>query len=138
MNDAGCWVWTGALDRHGYGRVGFGARKLGTALVHKVVYEAMIGLVPAGRELDHVKARGCSSNACCNPAHLEPVTHRENVVRGDGPTLLQQLNAAVTHCPKGHSYDEANTYRHPRNGSRGCKACRREATRQWRARSGGG
>jgi hypothetical protein len=32
--------------------------------------------------------------------------------------------ANKTHCPRGHEYDEANTYNKP-NGSRECRACRK-------------
>jgi hypothetical protein len=35
-------------------------------------------------------------------------------------------NAAKTHCPRGHPYDDANTYISPR-GSRICRKCRSEA-----------
>jgi hypothetical protein len=37
-------------------------------------------------------------------------------------------NAAKTHCPHGHAYDEKNTYVH--NGQRFCRACNRSRTRR--------
>ena len=51
--------------------------------LHRVVYEHRVGPIPKGLDLDHVKARGCRSRACVNPAHLEPVTTRVNVLRGE-------------------------------------------------------
>ena len=40
-----------------------------------------------------------------------------------------------THCPKGHPYDEENTYINPRDGGRSCRKCRREAFLAWKERS---
>lgn len=45
---------------------------------YRVVYELAVGPIPAGLVLDHL----CRVIACVNPAHLEPVTHAENVRRG--------------------------------------------------------
>lgn len=54
------------------------------------------------------------------PYHLEPVTLKENAVRG-----LTGINfKSRTHCPKGHKYDLENTYLY--KGSRHCKKCKRE------------
>lgn len=78
--DSGCFIFTGALDPHGYGRVGLGSRAEGTAMAHRVMYEQMRGPVPAGLDLDHL----CRVRACCNPFHLEPVTRLVNVRRGAG------------------------------------------------------
>ena len=79
ITPSGCWEWTGARDRHGYGRAGHGLRREGTGLVHRMVYQQVNG--PTEQELDHL----CRNPPCANPAHLEPVTHRENIRRGDGP-----------------------------------------------------
>jgi hypothetical protein len=45
---------------------------------HRIAYEAFRGPIAAGLEIDHL----CRNPRCCNPVHLEPVTHRENVRRG--------------------------------------------------------
>lgn len=125
IGPSGCWEWTGARDRQGYGRAGYGPRNAGTGLVHRMVYQQVNGQIDACLELDHL----CRNTACANPAHLEPVTHRENVRRGDAPVLLAARNAAIAECPRGHPYDEVNTFRRA-NGSRECRICMRH--RNWR------
>jgi hypothetical protein len=115
----GCWIWIASLNR-GYGQISVGGRPV---KAYRHAYLTLVGPVPEGLELDHVKARGCVGPVCCNPAHLEPVTHRVNMLRGNG---VASLHAMVTHCPKGHPYDEANTYvRNGRRHQRLCRACRR-------------
>jgi hypothetical protein len=46
---------------------------------------------------------------------------------------LSEVNAAKTHCPQGHPYDEVNTYRQ-RRGSRACRICMREASKRYEER----
>lgn len=125
---SGCWVWQGSIAPNGYGRMGIGQRSRGTkrtVYTHRLSYELYVGPIPAGRELDHL----CRNRACCNPGHLEPVTRRENTLRGDAPALLAQINGAKTHCIHGHPFDEANTtLRH--GGGRRCRACSRERHRR--------
>lgn len=65
-----CWTTAGADNGKGY-------RNLGGRYVHALMFEAALGLVPAGMEIDHV----CRNRACCNPLHLEAVTHLENLRR---------------------------------------------------------
>lgn len=70
----GCWIWTGALTGAGYGQFGGGGKK---SYTHRWAYQAHVGPIPDGLELDHL----CRVRACCNPDHLEPVTHEENTRR---------------------------------------------------------
>lgn len=119
----GCHEWTGARDTCGYGSVKFSGR---LRSVHIVTYEASKGPVPPGLELDHL----CRNRACCNPDHLEPVTHRENQLRGVG---FVAVNAAKTHCDRGHLFDGPNTIHRPA-GRRGCRACMYAAQRRYEAR----
>ena len=72
-----CWIWTGCRIRHGYGRISGPGRK--PLLAHRVAYELTYGPIPDGLELDHL----CRNPSCVRPDHLEPVTHLENVRRGD-------------------------------------------------------
>lgn len=118
-----CWEWNGPRTEGGYGTA------YGTT-AHRWVYRCLIGPIPPGLQLDHVKARGCRSRACVNPDHLEPVTCRENLMRGDTVTAAR---AAQTHCVRGHALDEANTRIRP-NGTRACRACSRDDARQYAAR----
>lgn len=116
-----CWTWTGGTTR-GYGRIRIGA---GRFYVHRVAYEALVGPIPEGMQLDHL----CRNRSCVNPEHLEPVTCRTNLMRGDTKAAHY---AARAECPHGHAYDKANTYLRP-GGGRACRACRREYERRRRA-----
>jgi len=124
VDDAPCWLWTGFHNEYGYGRINIQRR---LHLVHRVTFEIFAGLVPDGLELDHL----CRVRLCANPAHLEPVTRRINVLRGVSPVAE---HARATHCPRGHPYDLLNTYINPSTGSRGCRICVREAGRRYAAR----
>ena len=108
-HENGCWVWRGSIDSGGYGRVwGGGSRKDGTGRLvpaHRWSYEALVGIVPLGLQSDHL----CRNRACVNPAHIEPVTNRENVLRGN-TYASGAINRSKTHCPQDHPYNEANTY----------------------------
>jgi hypothetical protein len=73
-----CWLWHGMKNGDGYGLVRRGGLDEGHSITHRVVYEALVGLIPVGMELDHL----CRERSCVNPDHLEPVLHRVNVQRG--------------------------------------------------------
>lgn len=116
---SGCWVWTGRTrgSRGGeYGDLVIDGRRVAA---HRAAYEAAVGPIPDGLVIDHL----CRNRLCCNPEHLEPVTPRVNVLRGD--TIVAR-NAAKTHCQRGHAFDEANTIRTPDNRRR-CRECKRQA-----------
>lgn len=144
----------------------------GHQYAHRGAYEAAKGLIPEGLVIDHL----CRVRWCCNPEHLEAVTNKENILRGESPparnarkercdlghkltakpgggrycpTCRQTWRVAAgevnprgpksqrTECPKGHPYDEVNTYtytRHDGSVNRSCRACRSEATRRYRGR----
>ena len=124
----GCWIWTANTATNGYGRVKIDGI---SRPAHRVAYEWLVGPVPGGMELDHVRARGCTSRACVNPSHLEPVTHRENTLRGDTITSQQ---AGRTHCPRGHELVEGNLVPSSlKQGRRGCLTCSREKAAERRS-----
>ncbi len=75
VTTSGCWVVDCELNNKGYGTIMLAGRRL---LTHRVMYEHWVGLIGSGLELDHL----CRTRACCNPDHLEPVTHRDNLLRG--------------------------------------------------------
>jgi len=104
---SGCWLWTGARNRDGYGQLWLGR----IVYVHRWAYERFVGPIPEGLEIDHL----CRVPACCNPAHLEPVTHAENIRRG-------YEAKAQTHCKRGHELADAYV---TRDGRRDCRACAR-------------
>lgn len=129
----GCHLWTASTSGDGrYGSFGVGRRLV---RAHRWVWEQEHGPVPSGMDLDHL----CRKTLCVNPAHLELVTHRENVLRGQS---FAAVNAAKTHCKRGHPLTAENV-RLIKGGGRQCVACarsdegraqRREATRRWRER----
>lgn len=111
----GCWLWTGALNRSGYGYV---RRRPNQFLAHRYAYELVIGPIPDGMTLDHL----CAVRNCVNPAHLEPVTLHENIIRSDGPA---GRHARATECASGHVFTPGNT-RTDARGWRVCVSCKRE------------
>jgi hypothetical protein len=111
VDESGCWLWIASIRKDGYARFQVdGEARLG----HRFAYEFVNGPVPPGLELDHL----CRVRRCVNPAHLEPVTRRVNVLRGESPAAV---HARKTACPNGHPYDMTNT-----NGARKCRQCIRE------------
>ena len=107
-----CWEWNAAKSR-GYGMFTFDGKKYSA---HRFMYSLINGGVDKNMVLDHL----CRNTACVNPFHLEEVSNRENVLRGE-----INGNANKTECKHGHPFDETNTYI-TSEGKRHCRTCHRE------------
>ena len=113
INKNNCWIWNG-YRRGRYGSI-FAYGK--NHPVHRFSYEMFVGKIPDGLTLDHL----CREPFCINPNHLEPVTMRENILRG---TSIVAINSQKTHCLRGHFFSQENTYI-KRGGQRLCRTCHR-------------
>ena len=118
--NTGCWDWQGYLTPRGYGLFSLGNK---TTQVHRASYEAIVGLIPTGLTIDHL----CHNKGCVNPNHMEPVTAKVNVLRGD---TITGNNARKVVCIRGHPLSGTNLriYR----GLRVCRACKRLASQERR------
>jgi hypothetical protein len=118
-----CWLWTAGLNG-GYGVYTIGGRP---RPAHRLAYEELVGPVPDGLQLDHL----CRVRRCVNPAHLEPVTSKENTRRGTAVDVIAERQRSKTHCPRGHPYAIYGITITRRTGSRAgrtervCTACRK-------------
>lgn len=113
-----CWVWLAQILK-GYGRFDVNGTNI---LAHRFSYQTFKGKIPENKVLDHL----CRVRFCVNPDHLEPVSWKENALRGKGPTAINSLK---TSCPKcGTPYTRIS------NGARRCKPCIKEYQKHWYAK----
>jgi hypothetical protein len=120
--DGSCILWNGALGR-GYALYTINGK---LSVLHRTLWIQQKG--PLGdRQLDHL----CRKRNCINLDHLEPVSNKENILRGIGPSAI---NKRKTHCPKNHAFDKENTYLDPL-GRRHCRECSRKHSRNWKAKN---
>jgi hypothetical protein len=114
-----CWLWLGKVDRNGYGLV-----KIDGVMftAHRAAWELERGPFPEGLESDHL----CRVRNCVRPDHIEPVTRRENILRGDGSGARAVRTGK---CFRGHE-----DWTHRPGGGRRCNECARERARAFHAR----
>ncbi|HBH59473.1 MAG TPA: hypothetical protein DEP82_14495 [Arthrobacter bacterium] len=142
INRNGCWIFTGAIDKAGYGVIyklgtgsGKGRRNEG---VHRYTYRECVGEIPAGYDVDHAchnedkscpGGEDCVHRACCNPEHLRAATRGDNLRDGRGYD-------PITHCIKGHDVRDPDNQTRPdkRSGRVRCLTCVNQRTRDYRKR----
>jgi len=126
LQENGCWDWIGSQDGWGYGQFRHNGRLV---MAHRAIYERLVGPIAVGLTLDHL----CRNPACGNPAHLEPVTNRENILRGES---FAAQNARRTHCQRGHPFDATNTrIMNDKYHTRTCRQCQRDLAQRAKAES---
>lgn len=136
--ETGCWIWRLTVDTGGYAQVQARGRKWSA---HRVSYVLAGGQIPDGAEVDHVchtrdleclGGKTCRHRRCVNPDHLEPVTTRENTIRGRGPSALSASTFLEGRCARGHDLAAPGALVTQRDG-RYCAVCARERHRAWYA-----
>lgn len=137
-NANGCIVWTGPVDRNGYGKINVktdaGIRMTGA---HRAAWLAKVGSIPIDLQIDHL----CRTRGCVNTAHMELVTGRVNVQRSDhmnkrGRSGTGRRNSKVgpSGCREHGSVELVATVGNDGFVRRVCRPCTRERLRQWRSR----
>ena len=127
----GCWEWTAHVDAtSGYGRFDTNRTR---EWAHRASYQLNVGPIPRGMQIDHL----CRNRRCVNPAHLEAVTQRTNILRSNAPNAIV---VRTNRCVRDHELTPENTYLRPDGAGRQCRECihirsaRQTAKRQvWRA-----
>lgn len=125
-DETGCWLWDAGAS-NGYGSFWVGYDR-GRVPAHRYMYERFKGSIAEGLVIDHL----CKVTKCINPDHLEAVTQKENVSRGDwGPVRWR----TATHCDAGHEFTEENTRTRNDSGWKICRACDKRRAAEARARN---
>lgn len=114
-----CWLWIGCVLKNGYGQFSVNGKK---CYAHRYSYELYIGKIPDGLVIDHL----CRVRNCTNPEHLEPVTQRQNIRRGN-QLIAERVPNGI--CKHGHHLVEGNYYLY--RGSLACKQCSINGYRRW-------
>jgi hypothetical protein len=126
-----CWPWLASLHGLGYGQFNIGRPDGGTANInaHVLAYVLQNGVdVPKGLEVDHL----CRNRICMNGRHLEAVTKKVNILRGES---LMAKEARMTQCIAGHAFTKENTYWFGKNKNhRQCRTCKRRRDSEFRSR----
>ena len=108
-NKSKCWKSRLGVNNYGYTQITINHKG---KMVHRLMYQMLIGKIPKGLTLDHL----CRNRWCVNPYHLEIVTIKENVLRGES---FSAKKARQTKCSRGHEFDKGRAS----NGHRRCMKC---------------
>jgi hypothetical protein len=114
-----CWLWTGACDTGGYGQRSVNGKQV---LVHRWLFETLIGPIPRGYVPDHV----CRVRRCVNLDDMIIKTSRDNTLSGD---TIPARYAARTHCSRGHPFSGHNLMLRKDGTGRRCRLCNLMHTR---------
>ncbi len=113
-----CWLWTGTVDRDGYGRIGWAGTPARRA--HRAAWALFRGDLPSDLFVCH----HCDNPPCVNPEHLFLGTGNDNVADRCIKGRTVNINGFKTHCKRGHEFTPATTYVIPSTGSRQCLPCK--------------
>jgi hypothetical protein len=106
----GCWLWRGWVEERRPGKLSYGKVWWEGTMryAHRIVFQLLVGEVPSGQQLDHL----CGEPSCVNPAHLEPVTAKENTRRGNtGQNMVAKIKCFCGECPTCRSRAAMRRYR---------------------------
>lgn len=122
-----CWEWQASIDKSGYGKLRINGIK--TQIAHRAIYSYLIEPTPQHLVCDHL----CRTRHCVNPAHMDLVPQRTNIMRGGN---FIGANIHKTHCHRGHSLQGDNLILQIRRGTnksrRQCRTCNNDAVRRYR------
>jgi hypothetical protein len=107
--DLGCWESKTYIMPNGYSRLNWGGKRY---YIHRLSYIAFKGIDPGLLDVHHL----CNNRCCANPAHLEAVTHQDNMVQGFGFAGMQSRQKV---CIRGHELSKR------KDGKRWCSECRK-------------
>jgi hypothetical protein len=120
-----CWIWIGSpggAKGRDYGHIKISGKSF---KAHRFAYELLRGPIPKGMVIDHL----CRNRMCVNPEHMEIVTNKENILRGEG---IAAKEARMTVCKNGHALTGENLYIAPKSGKRRCRQCNKVSAKAWR------
>lgn len=127
IDEGGCWLWQGSLHtstKYPAGHHGLTMLNNKSISTHRAMWIAVHGSIPAGLHVCH----RCDVPRCINPEHLWLGTHQDNMAdmnrKGRNPMV------GMTHCRRGHPFDEQNTYYRLDGRGRVCRICNNASTRK--------